>query len=278
MTFRTLWELSRPLNSIITGLTVVVGGVLAARYGIAVVGWTLELAGLSAALVAAGGNAVNDAFDVEIDRLNRPERPIPSGRIGIKQAFGFGIALMIIGTGLGFSLSVPLGWIALAVSVLLWGYSARLKMLPFIGNVTVALCGGLAFIYGATAVGSPLGGLIPALFAILIHLAREIVKDAEDESGDRACNARTLPIVVGIQSAQRIAVVVLIVLIASTVIPYWIGQLGSVYLIIVLIGVDIPLIVVSVRLWNNLDREGLGRISRTLKWIMLIGLVALYVG
>ncbi|MDP8228565.1 MAG: geranylgeranylglycerol-phosphate geranylgeranyltransferase [Candidatus Electryoneaceae bacterium] len=278
MTIKTLWELSRPLNSLITGLTVIVGGILAANIGTTIVGWTLELAGLSAALVAVGGNAINDAYDAAIDHLNRPERPIPSGRIGVDQAFLFGIALMIIGTGLGFSLSVPLGWIALVVSVLLWGYSAWWKMLPMIGNIVVALCGGLAFIYGAMAVGNPLNGLIPALFAFLIHLAREIVKDAEDESGDRACKARTLPIVIGIQSAQRIAILVLIVLIASTVVPYWIGQLGFGYLTIVMIGVDIPLIIVSIRLWHTLNRKELGQISSVLKWIMLIGLVSLYVG
>ncbi len=273
---KALWELLRLLNSLITGLTVVVGGILVVDGDLFLL--QLSLIGLSATCVAGGGNAINDAYDAEIDKLNRPLRPIPSGRIRNDQAFIWGFSWMMVGIALGFSQSLPLGITATLVSLLLWGYSAWWKRQPLIGNVVVALCGGLAFIYGAVAVHNPVMGIVPALFAFLIHLGREIVKDVEDEHGDRECNARTLPIVLGSEIALRIASLILLLLVTITIVPYQIGWYGSNYFIIVMVGVNLPLIAIAVLLFRSVSQKILGRISSTLKIIMLIGLVALYVG
>jgi len=254
-----------------------VGGVLARREGVFLEP-TLCLAALSAALVAAGGNAVNDAFDAEIDSLNRPARPIPSGRAGVVEAYLSGSALMAVGIGLGFALGWRLGCVAAAVSGLLWGYSSRLKRVILAGNAVVALCGGAAFIYGALAVHNPVPGAIPALFAFLIHLGREIVKDVEDLSGDRARGARTLPIAVGSRKALKIAAAALLLLAILTPLPHNLGIFGTGYLIIVLITVVIPILVMVNYLWRGLDHRGLGRTSLSLKLIMIGGLIALYVG
>lgn len=272
-----VFNLSRPLNSLITGVTVVVGGLLAV---IGTPDVRLLLAGLSAALIAAGGNAINDVYDTAIDRINRPERPIPSGEVTSTQAVVWGTVWMLLGCLIGESLSPWLGLIALTVSLLLWGYSAKWKRMPLIGNVVVSLCGGLAFIYGAAAVGSVRMGFVPALFAFLIHLGREIVKDCEDEQGDRSDHARTLPIVVGKNLSLRLAGSVLFLLIVATVIAYQKYLYGIGYALIIGIGVDIPLLLIAVALWLRPDQtqSRMRLISNALKIIMLIGLIGLYIG
>ncbi len=276
--FKAAFDLSRPLNSIITGLTVVVGGLIAANVLMPDV--TLLLAGLSAALIAAGGNAVNDVYDAAIDKINRPTRPIPSGMISKFHAVIMGIVWMLIGCVIGISLSLQLGLIALIVSLLLWGYSSWWKKRPLIGNLVVSLCGGLAFIYGAVAVDNVKMGLIPALFAFLIHLGREIVKDCEDEEGDRGDNARTLPILLGRVFSFRLSASVLLLLVITTFIPYQLNWYGLGYLMVIVIGVDIPLLTIAVTLWfkSVFTQSGLRLISNSLKIIMLIGLIGLYIG
>ncbi|MBM3326193.1 MAG: geranylgeranylglycerol-phosphate geranylgeranyltransferase [Calditrichaeota bacterium] len=272
-----LLTLTRPLNVLITLAVVIVAGIIA-NVNWAASSWTLTIAALSAGLVAAGGNAVNDSFDVVIDRINRPYRPIPSGKITPAAALLWGLWLMMCGAAAGFYLTLQLGLIALLVSIILVLYSLYLKSRPFWGNLSVALCGALAFIYGASAVGKMSAGLFPAIFALLVHLAREIVKDAEDEPGDRAAGAQTLTIVLGPLLAQRLAAVVLLALAAATLIPYIMHIYGLPYLYTALVGVDLPALITSLFLWRGLNYRGLSRVSLALKIIMLTGLAALYVG
>lgn len=252
-----------------------VGGILAGK-GAEIPLLDLCLAALSAALVAAGGNSVNDAFDVDVDRINRPQRPIPSGQVSVTAAFAFGCVSMSLGVIIGFILHLNLGLIALLVSFLLLLYNAKLKKVAVAGNLIVSLCGALAFIYGALAVQNPTGGVIPAIFAFLIHLGREIVKDVEDLEGDLLRGAKTLPIIVGSRAALRWAAGILILLVLSTPVPFIVGWLGSTYLILVVVLVDIPLLITSFFLVRDLNRRNLSKVSMTLKIIMVSGLMSLY--
>ena len=142
----------------------------------------------------------------------------------------------------------------------------------------IGLCGGLTFIYGALAVGGLEDGIVPAAFAFLIHLAREIVKDVEDIAGDRRAGAKTLPIVTSERGAQQVAAVVSTVLILLTPIPYLMGLLGGWYLTVVVATVDIPLVWVVVMLFKGQDRAGLRRLSIVQKAVMVTGLAALFCG
>ncbi len=207
-----LVRLTRPLNAVMFFAGVALGGVLAAGEGAWAEGNAarLGLAMLSAALVGAGANAVNDVFDLEIDRVNRPARPLPSGAVSVGAARRLWAACSALGVGLSAWLSgVHLG-IAAASVLLLWGYSRWLKRRPLVGNLAIALVLGLAIVYGGLAV-TPLGGagpgapglggagwaasLLGAAFAFGSTLAREIAKDIEDAEGDAVEGARTLPLV-----------------------------------------------------------------------------------
>ena len=277
-TIISLIQLCRPLNVIVTGVVVVVGGVIAAQQAGIPLQTTVYLAGISAALVAAAGNVVNDVYDLEIDKINRQERPLPAGKVEIATAVLWSRVLFLIGILLGFNMSLSLGLIALFVAVLLWGYSYKLKKLPLIGNIVVSLCGGLAFVYGAVAAADFKYGIFPATFALLIHLSREIIKDAEDMPGDRVVNARTLPLVIGKKLSLQIAVIPLLILIGLTSVPYLLKLYGLNYIVLVVTTVDIPLLVLMFFLTMKWDTVRLRVASQSLKVLMITGLIALWFG
>lgn len=262
---------------IITALSVWVGGVLAVSEDVKLSS-TLIVAAIAAALVAAGGNSINDAYDEDVDEFNRPNRPIPAGRVDRNFAIVWGGILTVAGVVIGFYLGKTLGLIASGVAVLLWFYSIFWKRSILIGNFTVASCGALTFVFGAVAVDNPVGGMWPALFAFLIHNSREIVKDIEDAAGDRSWGVMTLPVVAGPVVAQKVAASILFLLVGVTIIPYYLHLFSLNYLIIVSALVNLPLIVIIVMLWNEIGDKGLIRVSWILKLIMITGLIALYVG
>ncbi len=276
-TLTSLLLIIRPGNVIITGSTVFVGGLIAGESGTIHI-WGLVLASISAGLVAAGGNVFNDFYDIAVDLVNRPDRAIPSGRLSRSIAGLWGWVLTGAGLAIGFWVDVSLGIMASGVGVLLWLYNKILKRTYFWGNLSVAVCGGAAFIYGGFAVGKISSSFIPAIFAFLIHLAREIVKDIEDIAGDLTSGAKTIPIVSGTRVALIISAVVLIALALSTPLPYYLGDYSSKYLIIVTITVSLPLLVISTFMIRGLSSAGVKRISSILKIIMITGLVSLYIG
>jgi len=152
-------------------------------------------------------------------------------------------------------------------------YSPLLKPRPAAGNIAVAVVAGLPPFYGALALGTPAAGVVPWALAAWIHLAREIVKDVEDEAGDRAIARRTLPIVVGRRPAQVVAAgVALLFVPASFLLPRLAGYGGAYFLI----ALPAQMAVLIAATWLILGR--VERVSALLKASMVVGLVALVVG
>ncbi len=272
-----LFEITRPINCLFTGLVVFISGLLALENWIHFP-YGLLWASLSAALIAAWGNVINDAHDVDIDKINKPHRPIPSGRLTIHGAVFWGYILAVAGLYIGFDLGFSQGFIALTVTLILWSYSLWWKRLPLIGNLAIALCSGLAFIYGALTVSNLTIGIMPAIFAFLIHLSREIIKDIEDLEGDQALGAKTLPLSLGVGKSLNAAVMVLILLIILTPLPFILDLLGNIYLAAVIALVDAPLIALIVYLKGEPEKSKMKKASAILKLIMAAGLVSLFLG
>ena len=152
----------------------------------------LLLVSISALVLLSAGNAINDYCDYNIDCINRPRRPLPSGRIRRTHALIFAIVLTVIGIYLGILINRNATGIAILVCVALLSYAFWLKRTPFAGNLVVSGLTGLTFIAGGVAIDSVQGTLIPAIFAFLFTTAREIVKDLEDIEGDKKHKAKTL--------------------------------------------------------------------------------------
>jgi 4-hydroxybenzoate polyprenyltransferase len=161
------------------------------------------------------------------------------------------------------------------MAALLYLYNLKLKALPLWGNLAVALLCALA-VYFPEYPGFPIHTGLPALFAFLTTLAREITKDAEDILGDTAVGRITFPIRYGMRFTRSAVRLVTALVLALLPIPYlWLDYHPS-YGLLILLG-PVPLLFLVLQ---NLSRTipDWGKIQRTLKGAMLAGMLALFVG
>jgi geranylgeranylglycerol-phosphate geranylgeranyltransferase len=265
---RGLFALARPGNAVAAGLLAFVGAFVAGsptdpRAAVAI-GAT--------AIATAGGTAVNDYVDRDIDRRNRPGRPIPSGAVAPRTALAAAAALFVVAAGLALQLPRPAVAIAVGNVALLATYTSVFKRLPGVGNAVVAWLTGSAFLFGAAAVGRPFAAGTLAVLAGGATFAREVVKDAEDVEGDRAEGVRTLPTVVGRRRAVALAAVVLAAAVVASPLPYVDGTLGPAYLVGVVAADGVMLAAIA----TSFDDPAAGQ--RRLKIGMLLAAGAFVVG
>lgn len=271
-------ELARPLNGIIAFISAWLGGMFASQGQMAdIVNIQLLLVSIAALVLLSAGNAINDYYDYEIDQVNRPRRPLPSGRIRRRDALIFAILLIIIGIWLGTLINRNATAFAILVSVALASYAFWLKRMPLIGNLVVSGLTGVTFVAGGVAIDSVQATLIPATFAFLFTTAREIVKDLEDTEGDLKNDVKTLAIL-NPQLAVKIAIGFMASVILFSPIPYLFGWYSWHYLVVVVLGVDLVLVGLAVRLWRDASKENCTRIQRWMKWDIFVGLGAIYLG
>jgi len=178
-------EIIRPKNCLMAAFAVLIGSFLVLKMDLLEVWEPVAFAMGAAFLITGAGNAINDYFDVEADRLNRPDRPIPSETVSVRGALAFSIVLFIAGILLSaFTNFLTLG-IAAFNSILLLFYSWSLQHKTFFGNFTVAYLTGSTFLFGGAAVGNIQLPLVFGLLAGLVTVSREIFKDLEDIEGDK---------------------------------------------------------------------------------------------
>lgn len=268
-------KIIRPLNVVITMAAVYAAGIIST---IELYSGTLLIAVIAAALIAAYGNIVNDIFDSELDRKAKPFRPLPSDLIGINAAKAIAVIFSSIALILSVLISNHCLLIASIALILLTLYTPYFKGFSYWGNGLVASVSALAFFYGAIAAGNPEGGIIPAVFAFLFHFIREIIKDMEDYQHDKEFAISTGAVKYGFKKSSALAIGILIVLIMATLLPYLLGFYGLGYLVVIIIGIDIPLIFIAIRLLATHNRTGYHFLSGFMKALMPIGLVAIFLG
>jgi len=129
--------------------------------------------------------AINDYWDLDKDRIDHPDRPLPSGLLSLQQAWWAAVILF----GCALSAAVPLGlypFILVAISiVLLWNYSHLLTYSGIVGNVIVAAIVAALIFLGSLVAERPWAMLYPTWFLFCYALAKEIIWDVHDAKGDR---------------------------------------------------------------------------------------------
>ncbi len=240
------------------------------------------VAALAAFLVCAGGNVVNDLVDVETDRINHPQRALVRNSLSKRYAITLAVGCNILAILLAIAVNRAVAGIALVVIILLLLYNYRLKRIPLVGNIVIAILTGLTFITGGLAVDHVMtftlpGPIIPAVFAFFFHLVREIIKDVQDIEGDRQAGVKTLPQVVGVQKSLLVALVVFFVLVLLTYVPIIAAWFGTYYKIITVYVIDLPLLALLIFIWGNPTPQMLRVGSISLKAGMGLGIVALVV-
>jgi geranylgeranylglycerol-phosphate geranylgeranyltransferase len=270
---RNYLKLARIGNVIITFLSVEVAGILC---GVDIArSWEILTSALAASLITAGGNAVNDLFDVDIDRINRPSRPLASGNLSTKQARVFYFIVTIAGLAASAAINVYSFLIALFAAITIFMYSFKLKRSVFFGNFAVALVTGLTFIYAGASVKDFTDAYPAAIFAFLTNLIREIIKDAEDVKGDGQIGVKTIATKFGTTASAYISISLTAILLFMVWGAYELRILPIQFLTvcgltIFPIGAYITYLLIS--------RRGFSEASFGYKLMMIFGLIALIVG
>ena len=250
---------------------------------------------LSTICIAAAGYIINDIYDVETDLVNRPDKVIIGKLVSEKTANNLFIIFNVIGVLIGFYLSHLVGKSSLfaifvIISVLLYVYASYLKRTLLVGNIVVSIVVALSLII--VGIFELLPEITPqnqlaqinmfkvllhyALFAFIINLIREMIKDIQDVDGDHKSGMKTLPILIGRDRSRNIIFV--LSLIPILLLVYYLSTylynktIAVVYFLILVIG---PLIFTTIKIFNAETKKDYQYISSLLKLIMLFGILSM---
>ncbi len=265
----------RPINCLITFLAIIVGGLICT--GDNHISFDLFLAAFIGFIITAAGNSMNDIIDIDIDKINRPQRPLPSLKLTIRQAWILFVFLLITSLVLSLIINYLAFLIVLLSNALLILYSFSVKKVPIFGNIVISFLTAYAFIFGGMVVGNVREAFIPAIFAFLINLIREVVKDMEDIDGDKLVGVNTFPITFGSKASKNVVFAVSSILILFTFVPFLFQLYKIEFFLIVMIIVNPVLVYIVKSLFEDSSRQNLRRLTALLKLNMVIGLIAIFV-
>lgn len=250
---------------------------------------------LATICIAAAGNIINDIYDVITDSVNKPEKVVVGKSISEDMANNLFIGFTVIGIILGVYATWNIdknsyATIFLLVSALLYWYATSLKQTILIGNILISFLVGLSILIVGVFEISPMITLDSrdaylfmfkflidyAIFAFLINLTRELVKDLEDVDGDHKAGYNTLPIAIGRDRANKVAFgvcILTIMVIVYYVITYLFeNQYLLLYFIFLIVG---PLSYCAIKLLSAKTKTHYTQISTILKVTMLLGMCSI---
>ena len=273
-------EILRPGNALMGAISIILVAIIDKTLSIPII-----LAMIAVFFETAAGNVINDYFDYNIDLVNKPERPIPSGRISLKNGKNYAYFLFLAGTICGFLISyLTNNWIpfiiVLIADVILYLYAYKLKATPLIGNLAVGFMTGFGFVFGGFTINNPdivITSIFLGFFAFVMTTAREIVKDIEDVEGDKKDGARTLPILIGKKTPAILSSILIVIDCALCPLLYTYHIFGVLYLIIIAIAV-ILFIYSAIIILKSQDEASAHKSSKLLKIGMLIAFLSFALG
>jgi geranylgeranylglycerol-phosphate geranylgeranyltransferase len=268
--------LIRPPNTIMIGLGVVIGeaiglgmlpGIREAVFGF-----------LTASLMMAGTMVANDVYDVEIDKVNSPQRPLPSGTVKTRNAVTLAVALSAAAIGFSALLNLWTFLTALLALALMIYYNTRGKKTGLLGNAVVSFNVALPFFYGGLAVNSISRLLfIFSVVAFLANFGREVAKGIADMNGDSLRQVRTLAVVRGTKSAAFASAGLFVAAVLFSFLPPILERVSWLYFPPV-IAADVGFLYSSYRLVNNQTPENVRTVKGYVLVWMLLGLVGFLLG
>lgn len=277
---RKLWALvalTRPLNSILMYIAVIAGIILSDSKLLQAD--KLALSFITAYGLCGSSMGFNDYFDKEVDSINAPWRPIPSGAISELEAIITSSALGAIGMISAALTSAPcllVAFIAFSAALI---YNAQLKRSGLLGNVVVSLVVVTPFIYGAAlSDGYVSSRLITFILpAFLSNLGREVIKGISDIEGDSIRGVRSIARIKGAHAAARLGAAFYISAVALSPLPYLLNLVSWIYLPLVA-AADLGFIYSTTLILRDYSRGSALKVKRmTLAW-MLLALIAFIAG
>jgi len=268
-----LLETSRPQACIAAAAVSLLGSHLS---GAPILGWEVAAAALAALLIVAACNIVNDIVDLPVDRFNRPDRPLPSGRVQLRTAVVAAAVVALAGLAATLRLGAAATLAAAGFLVAGLAYSVLVRRVNLLGHLWVGIMFGATAVWGGwTSAGTPspvwAAGVLVALFLV----PRELLKSLGDVRGDTVAGWRTAAVVWGTETTMWATTVAVVVFAGATLMPPLGGIGGMPYLILMWVGAVVPLAAITVWLWPDIDQR-LRRSEFVTALMWLPGLAALW--
>jgi geranylgeranylglycerol-phosphate geranylgeranyltransferase len=218
---RAAISIIRPINCAMIGFAVIVGEFVSRPPHISVPQSALGF--LTGFFICAYSMVVNDVYDIEVDRVNQPDRPLPSGRLSLSLANRLSMTMLLLGIAASvLSLSIAAVAIALLYAFLSWLYNSRAKQAGLPGNLIVASSLAIPFIYGGVVGGGDVLGsllLMMAFTAFSAGVGREVVKAMSDTEGDKKRGIRSVAMTRGLRAASAVGAVFFLLAVVTSWLP-----------------------------------------------------------
>lgn len=233
--------------------------------------------------LAGSGMVINDFYDYEIDKINRPQRPIPRGSVSLSQAkmlfftyLSIGLLLSVLNV-LIFNLNYMIIIIAAFFGFIGWVYAKWGKKSGFPGNIIVSISFSIGMIYGALLNSSSIPIYVYYFFltAFFLLLSREIIKGCEDVEGDKNEGVKTLAIRIGTKKSITFAMISSLLAVIFFTLPLFTNIINSfLFLITMSSGLIIVAFSIYLMIKTNMEKNDFKRVSLFLKLGALLGLLS----
>jgi geranylgeranylglycerol-phosphate geranylgeranyltransferase len=276
MRMKEYFEIIRPINCLMFFLT----GLFSCYITIKNIGVFLDnralLGSFSLFLICAGGHAINDYFDVKIDKINKPMRVLPSGRLEPKNVMIFSMILLLISIVISSIINLNTLLLSLIMCILTILYGKYSKMSKIFGNVIISLIVSLILVYAIFITGKmfPIVWIIPVAF--FISMSREITKDIEDVKGDKSISKSSLPLKFGIRGSSIFAFLFLLLALIFAYIPYFFSVFNYRYFLVLLVNLIIS--IYTSKKFLRQPQKNVKMYQKFIKLWMILGLIAILVG
>jgi geranylgeranylglycerol-phosphate geranylgeranyltransferase len=268
-------RLIRPLNCLMMGFAVIVGASLVSALDFSI---NLLLGFVTSFTLTGASMAINDYYDREIDAINEPNRPIPSGVVSPKEALSFAFVLSLVGFVAALVTSISCFIVAVIAWVIFVAYTTKGKRTGLPGNFLVSACVVIPFIYGGFVVENlKLPVILFAAIAFLSNTGREVTKGIVDVEGDKSQNINTIAVMFGDKTAAFMASVFLVLAVGLSPLP-WLWRLVSKWFLPFVILTDAGLILSSILLVRDYSRENARRVKNSILIWFITGLLAFVAG
>jgi geranylgeranylglycerol-phosphate geranylgeranyltransferase len=272
-----LIKLLRPINCLVMSFAIVVGALLAA--GLNIIWVNILYGGLTSFTLTAAAMAVNDYYDYDIDVINEPARPLPSGAVSKKEAIIVTAILTVIGLAAAYIVSLNCFIFAFAFWIIMAAYSTVGKRSGLPGNFLVSACIAAPFLYGSllTLDTIQLNTLLFAAMAFLSNTGREVAKGIVDVHGDKSYGIKTVAVRFGEKKAAFTAAFFFLFAVCLSALPPIMGIVSLWFIPLVLV-TDVGLVWCSASLIMKPKRENARKVKKIVLFLFIFGLLAFDAG
>jgi len=272
----------RPLNVIISGITVFIAAYLLNQNNYHLI----TITSIIVMCFCSFANIINDLFDIDTDKVNNPKKYFPNFQLNSPYKTNLAKYIILIILIMLLSIALTLAHIYFSekaiyylylICFLIIIYTPFLKGIPLLGNIVISFILASVFLITELVLLNKLVGILfyPSLLTFMLTLIREIIKDIDDIIGDSSAGINTFPAVFGLTYTKYLLLVLTILLIITSLYPYYLGIYHFQYLILLVLLVQIPIIGCIFYLWKYPNFQNSNTLTIATKYITIGGVLVI---